>query len=539
MNNNDYTNRPFTHRAFDLWPPMTGRSGGRGSGGKARMDGPKKEATAILDRVCKLGCISETVMCPRQGNFFEELPRLAGGPKGAWSAIMETPYLRWILPALDPASVRSMLPDDWGRDGWPNVCIALRVTNSDPSVSAKINGLRNLPARHRALLVGPLTGPLDLCGRLEGIQWVVADAGPDVGASAPWIRAIRDTCLENEVPFMLHCAGTPCELDGRLWLDHPFGERVDMARAPLEDDRLVALAGSQPNVMPAKAASSKAAKEVTAEIRKGPDEPTKVPEEPKADTPQSEVPAPGQTPQPTASEVREVECEVVTSPGGSRGELSAGDQADFDRLNGIVERYARYFYDAGNALLEIRDRELWRAGGHASWNAYCENVKGISRQHCNRLIKGAGIVDNLHGVEPVGSTPLIQPDAETQVRPLCRLESNVQQAEAWQRAVKVAGGGQPTAKVVKQVVAEILARQGGDEPEEPIIVQTTVVSSPEEIMERLRQVAAERRSWDEVTSLVEELESALASDKACKPRKSASVFAGAQGGGRAHDKAAA
>jgi hypothetical protein len=160
---------------------------------------------------------------------------------------------------------------------------------------------------------------------------------------------------------------------------------------------------------------------------------------------------------------------VVTSEGGTLSvspveelELGANDQkGEFERLDCIVRKAARAFDDAGRALKEIRDRELWRFGDHPSWDDYCESIAALTRRHANRLIQAHEVVEALAQVGPRGPTLLAaMPQSEFQVRPLLRLKNDGERAGAWARALEVAQG-QPSAKVVTQVVAEILDQQTG------------------------------------------------------------------------------
>ena len=58
----------------------------------------------------------------------------------------------------------------------------------------------------------------------------------------------------------------------------------------------------------------------------------------------------------------------------------------------LLPHVQKTFIDVGNALLEIRQRELWRAGGHATWAAYCQQVGGFTKIfELNRNFRNEGI----------------------------------------------------------------------------------------------------------------------------------------------------
>lgn len=133
------------------------------------------------------------------------------------------------------------------------------------------------------------------------------------------------------------------------------------------------------------------------------------------------------------------------------------DLAEFTRLDNIVIAGAEAFFEAGVALLQIREKSLWRAGGHASWNAYCEEARGFTKQHVNRLIKAVSVMAAIQAVEPIGSTSVARPQSEAQVRELTRLRDPASQVAAWTRAVDDANGQQPTAAKLRDVVADMMA----------------------------------------------------------------------------------
>lgn len=114
------------------------------------------------------------------------------------------------------------------------------VSVEDQRVEDRIRYLREVRgASVRFLSVEPLIGPLDLRGRLKspsldegGIDWVIAggESGPRARPMDPsWVRAVRDACVEANVPFFFKQWGgtnkkaTGRELDGRTWDEMPRG----------------------------------------------------------------------------------------------------------------------------------------------------------------------------------------------------------------------------------------------------------------------------------------------------------------------------
>ncbi|MEM7737642.1 MAG: phage Gp37/Gp68 family protein [Deinococcota bacterium] len=82
----------------------------------------------------------------------------------------------------------------------PNVWLGTSVENQD--VIHRIDELRQVPAVLRFLSCEPLLGPLEL--DLHDIHWVIVggESGKDARPMHPdWARAIRDQCIEADVPF--------------------------------------------------------------------------------------------------------------------------------------------------------------------------------------------------------------------------------------------------------------------------------------------------------------------------------------------------
>jgi hypothetical protein len=148
-------------------------------------------------------------------------------------------------------------------------------------------------------------------------------------------------------------------------------------------------------------------------------------------------------------------CFYARAAGGGGGEMSdetaltVSEEAELCALELTIERGLKTFVDVGTALMEIRDKRLYRQQ-YGTFEDYCRERWGMVRQNANRLIAAAETVSNL---EPMGS---ILPTSERQVRPLTQLEPKLQ-AEAWQAAVE-RGNGKPTGVIVQEVVDEIQQR---------------------------------------------------------------------------------
>ncbi|MBC6435690.1 hypothetical protein FM036_40900 [Nostoc sp. HG1] len=123
-----------------------------------------------------------------------------------------------------------------------------------------------------------------------------------------------------------------------------------------------------------------------------------------------------------------------------------------DRLH-LERKVERAFFEAGKALIELRDRRLYRST-HKTFDEYCLDRFGYNRSRSYQLVDAAVVVDNLQKCPQIVD---ILPTAEGQVRPMTKLEPQEQQ-EVWLRAVELAGGKVPTGRIVKDVVQRIMER---------------------------------------------------------------------------------
>ncbi|RCJ41336.1 hypothetical protein A6770_36075 [Nostoc minutum NIES-26] len=145
------------------------------------------------------------------------------------------------------------------------------------------------------------------------------------------------------------------------------------------------------------------------------------------------------------------------------------EQEQRDRLH-LERKVERAFFEAGKALAELRDRKLYRST-HRTFEEYCRDRFGHSRQQSNYLIAAAGVYENLTtiGCQNVVDEDLttigcqILPTSERQVRPLVPLKLE-EQRSCWQEAVQAAGGKVPSGRIVKDVVQRIMERTKAPNP---------------------------------------------------------------------------
>jgi hypothetical protein len=99
------------------------------------------------------------------------------------------------------------------------------------------------------------------------------------------------------------------------------------------------------------------------------------------------------------------------------------------------------------ALSVIRDQRLYREE-FGTFKEFCDKKINLTRGRVDQLIAAVKTITN---IEETTTRVVIFPQTEKQVRPLAALPA-AEQSAAWEEAVELAGGQQPTAATVKQVV---------------------------------------------------------------------------------------
>ncbi|UKP01271.1 hypothetical protein [Nostoc sp. UHCC 0870] len=128
-----------------------------------------------------------------------------------------------------------------------------------------------------------------------------------------------------------------------------------------------------------------------------------------------------------------------------------------DRLH-LERKVERAFYEAGKALMELRDRRLYR-NTHRTFEEYCKDRFGYSRDAAYLKISATEVYENIQKFLPTIGRHWNLPTNERQLRPLAKaeLEPN-KQASVWEQAVDQAGGKVPSGRVVKDIVDRIRER---------------------------------------------------------------------------------
>ncbi|MBC6434639.1 hypothetical protein FM036_30615, partial [Nostoc sp. HG1] len=133
------------------------------------------------------------------------------------------------------------------------------------------------------------------------------------------------------------------------------------------------------------------------------------------------------------------------------------EEEQSDRLH-LERRVERAFVEAGKALMELRDRRLYRST-HRTFEEYCRDRFNYSRDAAYLKISATVVYENLQKFLPTNGRQIPMPTNERQLRFLAKAELEpAVQADVWQQAVEQAGNKIPSGRIVKDVVDRIRER---------------------------------------------------------------------------------
>jgi len=183
--------------------------------------------------------------------------------------------------------------------------------------------------------------------------------------------------------------------------------------------------------------------------------------------------------------------------------LTNDDRDDFTKLDKRVRAGVRVPLKTGRCLLEIKERNLYRAK-HRFWKHYCASHEELSPEHANRLIRAA---KHALAIETAGKNKRhpwnLFPTVEWQIRPLYKLGDLDAVIEAWRRAIEIAKGP-PTGGQVQQAVDEILESNPGAAKK-----QTDKKMEYRRIVDALADCIRLQDSWKKAAEFVSELRAKL------------------------------
>jgi hypothetical protein len=151
--------------------------------------------------------------------------------------------------------------------------------------------------------------------------------------------------------------------------------------------------------------------------------------------------------------------------------LTAKETVRLCKLERIIQKGKDTFVEVGNSLGEIRDSKMYRAT-FKTFNEYCKERWGFSRQNAYEMIVAAEVSHNLSGTPDKTNITAI-----CQARPLAKLPTE-QQPAAWVKAQDIAKkeGGPVAARHVEAAVAEVIMST----PEPEAVVVDGVTEAPKD-----------------------------------------------------------
>ena len=127
----------------------------------------------------------------------------------------------------------------------------------------------------------------------------------------------------------------------------------------------------------------------------------------------------------------------------------------------IIERGLKTFIEVGNALLEIRDHEMYKEAGFKDFETYCKDRWNLSISYVKHLIIASETVNVLQD-EPSSVDNTALPSTERQARELATLRDEPKvMRKVWDLAVQQSSRKTPTAAEIRETREEYVARITG------------------------------------------------------------------------------
>lgn len=142
--------------------------------------------------------------------------------------------------------------------------------------------------------------------------------------------------------------------------------------------------------------------------------------------------------------------------------ITLDERSRLFQLEETIRQGLNTFVDVGNALLEIRDKRLYRQE-YSTFEEYCREQWSFTKQRAYQLMDAATVVDTIQKSTIVDFFP----KTETQARPLASLEPE-EQVEAWKRVITSTPEGKITAAIVLKAAKEVEREKRADRRQDRI-----------------------------------------------------------------------
>ena len=111
------------------------------------------------------------------------------------------------------------VPPDWG-DGYNNVIVGCTIENQ-AMADYRLPIFLSLPIKHKSIIASPLLTTIDLSPYLDETIEEVSVGGESGVVARPcnydWVLALREQCVERDIPFRFHQTGAHFIKDGRMF----------------------------------------------------------------------------------------------------------------------------------------------------------------------------------------------------------------------------------------------------------------------------------------------------------------------------------
>lgn len=131
------------------------------------------------------------------------------------------------------------------------------------------------------------------------------------------------------------------------------------------------------------------------------------------------------------------------------------DQEDLINLERAVRQGLAVFYRVGEALAEIRDRQLYKQHGYTDFREYLKHQWNMGKSQAYRLIDSSEVIKELKSVPNWGQNEKVLPSSEAVTREVAKLPPD-QRLECWKKAVETSKDQNPTAAHTKAVAASFI-----------------------------------------------------------------------------------
>ena len=111
------------------------------------------------------------------------------------------------------------IPDDWN-NGYDNVTVGCTVENQE-MVDYKLAIFKDLPIKHKNIILQPLIENVNIAKYLDNIELVVLGGESDYNArllNYDWVLNVREQCKNANVHFDFRQCGTYFIKDGKRYI---------------------------------------------------------------------------------------------------------------------------------------------------------------------------------------------------------------------------------------------------------------------------------------------------------------------------------